>query len=219
MPWQTAGDFPTPPDFSAMPKNAHSQVVCHQKDFQDKCTIQCDTGYTNSQPKTTLKLNQAEFTCDAGPDTCNSYQKPAFVLARRFDMQQCVFPCIILSYCNHHQKKLSRAEMTWCCLRACILQRSAVVNLQQTPPHRWGPGGPPNGNRCIQRSGLQDTKKNPYSGTCVRLDASPDFTSTQTTRAIVGCRWSTPAKHLPPTWEPLAHGRGQNQTQHRSAVR
>ena len=53
----------------AFPENAHPQDECHDKQFQDKCIIQCDTGYTQSTPKITLPKNQAEFTCAAGPDT------------------------------------------------------------------------------------------------------------------------------------------------------
>ena len=63
MPWPKPADS----QFPAMPAHAQPNQQCRQKNYQDMCTLQCKTGYTNSIPKATLETNNVAFIC-ATPD-------------------------------------------------------------------------------------------------------------------------------------------------------
>jgi hypothetical protein len=63
MPWPKPADS----QFPAMPAHAQPNQQCRQKNYQDMCTLQCKTGYTNSIPKATLETNNVAFICET-PD-------------------------------------------------------------------------------------------------------------------------------------------------------
>ena len=209
-------DFPAKGSQRAFPGHAHPQDECHDKHFQDECTIQCDTGYTQSIDQTTGRPidranNQAEFACAAGHDTDATSTRSARSVWQGPDLscESAIFPCVSFSS-SRSETDSQMCSIDPLLLWSCFLQRSTAVHLQQEI-------GPRNDNRCMQsRSRRQHARRN--SGTCVQPAVLRGFTSTQTIQSIVGRRCSTPAEHLPPTLEALAHGRGQNQTRHQPAV-